>query len=95
MSTVYVAPGEGQHFPMIDGDHVAKVAVQDDCGVRVVGESARFVAVTSGDGAGRFFAGFASAVPADQPVEASMAEILSVTQGHGVAVAATSQPMVE
>ncbi|GAA1716577.1 hypothetical protein GCM10009809_10810 [Isoptericola hypogeus] len=29
----------------------------------VVGESARFLAITSGDGAGRFFADFASTVP--------------------------------
>jgi len=53
----------------------------------VVGESARFVAVTSGDGAGRFFADFAGSVPVDQPVEDSMAAILSVTRRHGVALA--------
>ncbi len=53
----------------------------------VVGDSARFVAITIGDGAGRFFADFASSVPADRPVEESMAEILSVTSRHGVALA--------
>ena len=53
----------------------------------VVGESARFVAITSGDGAGRFFADFASSVPADRPAEDSMAAILSVTTRHGVALA--------
>lgn len=53
----------------------------------VVGESARFLALTSGDGAGRFFADFASSLPVDQPVEDSMAAILSVTQRHGVALA--------
>jgi quercetin dioxygenase-like cupin family protein len=53
----------------------------------VVGESARFVAITSGDGAGRFFADFAGSVPADRPVEDSMAAILSVTKRHGVALA--------
>ncbi|KAA1424993.1 cupin domain-containing protein [Mumia zhuanghuii] len=148
MNTVYVQPGEGQHYPMIDGDHVAKVAIHDDCGAfevfemiapaapmapphvspwtgvlfliegkitavvdgttyevepggvvvfpagtpstfGVVGESARFVAITSGDGAGRFFADFASSVPADRPVEDSMAAILSVTRRHGVALAAS------
>lgn len=146
MSTVYVAPGEGRHYPMIDGDHVAKVAVRDDCGAfevfevvapaapmapphvspwtgvlfllegrvtasvdgtsyevepggvvvfpagtpsafEVVGESARFVAITSGDGAGKFFADFSQSVPADRPVEESMAAIMSVTQRHGVATA--------
>lgn len=146
MTTIHVRPGEGHHYPMIDGDHVAKAAVQDAGGAfevfevvapaapmapphvspwsgvlylvegriralvdgtsydvepgsvvvfpagtpstfEVVGESARFVAVTSGDGAGRFFADFAASVPADQPVEDSMAAILSVTERHGVALA--------
>jgi hypothetical protein len=29
MSTVHVRPGQGRHYPMIDGDHTAKVAVRD------------------------------------------------------------------
>ena len=146
MTTIHVRPGEGQHYPMIDGDHVAKAAVQDDCGAfevfevvahaapmapphispwtgvlfllegrvtalvdgtpydvepgglvvfpagtpstfGVVGESARFLGITSGDGAGRFFADFAGSVPSDQPVEESMEAILSVTQRHGVRLA--------
>jgi quercetin dioxygenase-like cupin family protein len=53
----------------------------------VVGDSARFLAITSGDGAGRFFADFAGSVPADRPVEDSMAAILSVTERHGVTLA--------
>lgn len=53
----------------------------------VVGESARFVAITSGDGAGRFFAGSAGSVPVDRPVEDSMAAIRSVTRRHGVQLA--------
>jgi hypothetical protein len=53
----------------------------------VVGESARFVAITSGDGAGRFFADFAASVPSDRPAEESMGTILSVTQRHGVRLA--------
>ena len=146
MSTIYVPPGEGRHNPMIDGDHIAKAAVQDASGAfevfetiapaapmapphvspwsgvlfllegritavvdgtpydvepgglvifpagipgtfEVVGESARFLAITTGDGAGRFFADMASSVPANQPVEDSMAAILSVTKRHGVALA--------
>ena len=146
MTTTYVRPGEGQSYPMIDGDHIAKAAVHDTDGAfevfevvahsapmapphvspwsgvlfllegritalvdgtsydvepggvlvvpagtlvtfQVVGESARFVAITSGDGAGRFFADFASSVPADRPVEESMDAILSVTSRHGVALA--------
>jgi quercetin dioxygenase-like cupin family protein len=145
MTAIHVPPGEGRHYPMIDGDHVAKALVQDAAGsfevfevvapaapmapphvspwsgvlylvegqvralvgetsydvqpggvvvfpagtpstFEVVGGSARFVAVTSGDGAGRFFADFARTVPVDQPVEESLGAILSVTERHGVSV---------
>jgi quercetin dioxygenase-like cupin family protein len=148
MST-HVPGGEGPRYRMIDGDHVAKAAVQDARGAfevfeviapaapmapphvspwtgvlfllqgriravvdgtthdvepggvvifpagtpatfEVVGESARFVAITSGDGAGRFFADFAESVPLDRPVEESMAEILSVTSRHGCSFAGAS-----
>lgn len=51
---------------------------------QVLGESARFLAVTSGVGARRFFADFASSVPADRPPEESMAAILAVAGRHGV-----------
>ena len=57
------------------------------CTFQVVGKSARFLAITSGDGAGRFFADFAGSVPADRPAEDSMPAILSVTKRHGVALA--------
>ena len=146
MSAIHVPPGEGRHYTMIDGDHVAKTAVQDASGAfevfeviapvapgapphispwtgvlyllegrvtamvdgnsyevesgglvvfpagapstfHVVGGSARFLAITSGDGAGRFFADFARTVPADRPVQDSMAAILSVTSRHGVELA--------
>ena len=146
MSTTYVGPGEGRHYPMIDGDHVAKATVYDAAGgfevfeviapaapmapphvspwagvlfvlegrvtavvdgtayavepgglvvvpagtpatFGVVGESARFLAITSGDGAGQFFADFARSVPPGQPVEDSLPAILSVTGRHGVALA--------
>jgi quercetin dioxygenase-like cupin family protein len=145
MTTIHVRPGEGRHYPMIDGDHVVKAVVQDSAGsfevfeviapaapmapphispwsgvlyliegrvkafvddtsydvqpggvvvfpagtpstFEVVGDSARFLAITSGDGAGRFFADFATTVPVDQPVEDSLGAILSVTQRHGVSL---------
>lgn len=57
------------------------------CTFEVVGESARFVAVTSGDRAGRFFADFSGSVPKDQPVEDSFEQILSVARRHGVRLA--------
>ena len=146
MAAIHVRPGEGRHYPMIDGDHIAKAAVRDAGGAfevfeviahaapmapphvspwggvlfllegritalvdgtsydvepggvvvfpagtpatfEVIGESARFVAITSGDGAGRFFADFAGSVPSDRPAEESMEAILSVTQRHGVRLA--------
>jgi quercetin dioxygenase-like cupin family protein len=54
---------------------------------KVLGDSARFVAITSGDRAGRFFADFARSVPSDRPVEESLGAILSITQRHGVRLA--------
>ncbi len=146
MSTIHVPAGSGQHYTMIDGDHVAKAAVQDAAGAievfevvapaapmapphvspwsgvlyllegritmlvdgtsydvepgglvvipagtpatfAVVGERARFLAVTTGDRAGRFFEDFARSVPADRPAEDSIEAILSVTARHGVALA--------
>jgi quercetin dioxygenase-like cupin family protein len=53
----------------------------------VVGDTARALAITTGDGAGKFFADFAASVPADLPPADSMAAILSVTERHGVALA--------
>lgn len=145
MDTTYLPPGEGQHYPMIDGDHVGKATVRDAQGsfevfevlahpappapphvspwtgvlflvegrvtfyvdgesydvepggvavlpagspgtFEVVGGPARFVAITSGNGAGRFFADFAGSVPADRPPAESMSEIMAVTGRHGVRV---------
>ena len=147
MSTVHVLPGEGRRYPMIDGDHVAKAAVQDPAGAfevfeviapaapmapphvspwtgvlfmlegritalvdgvsydvepggvvvfpagvsgtfQVTTEPARFLAITSGDGAGRFFADFADTVPTDAEIQDAMPAILSVTSRHGVTLAA-------
>ena len=146
MSTVHTAAGEGPHYRMIDGDHVAKAAIRDAEGAfevfevvapaapmapphvspwtavlfllegrvtalvgdtsyevqpgavvvfpagtpgsfEVVGEPARFLAITSGERAGRFFADFARSLPVDQPPEESMAMILAVTRRHGVSLA--------
>ncbi|MCF6506450.1 cupin domain-containing protein [Blastococcus sp. MG754426] len=53
----------------------------------VVGGSARLLVITSGDGAGRFFADFAGTVALDRPIEESMTAIRSVTSRHGVALA--------
>lgn len=143
MTSNYVRPGEGRHYPMIDGDHVVKAAVHDDAGgfevfevqaasgpaapphvspwtgvlylleggitayvggeeydvhpgglvvfpagqpstFEVTDEPARFLAITTGARAGRFFADFASTVPTDRPIEEAIPDVLSVTQRHGV-----------
>lgn len=91
MTTIHVRSAEGRHHPMTDGDHVAKAAVTGDGGAfevfEVAGGSARFLAITTGHGAGRFFADFAQSVRPDAPPEESMETILSVTRRHGVALA--------
>jgi len=52
---------------------------------QLVGESARFLAITSGHGAGRFFAELSAAVKPGAPD--AMDEVLAVTRRHGVALA--------
>jgi quercetin dioxygenase-like cupin family protein len=56
------------------------------CTFTVVEGPARFLAVTSGDRAGRFFADLAAAVPPDAPPEQALAAIGSVTRRHGVSL---------
>lgn len=146
MNAIHVSADQGEHYPMIDGDHVAKVAVTGDGGAfevfevvtqgqdmapphvspwtgvlyllegrvtamvdnepydvepgglivfpagtpatfRAVGDSARFLAITTGHGAGRFFEDFSKTVPADQPPQESLDAIMSVSRRHGVALA--------
>lgn len=146
MNTIHVRAGEGRRYAMIDGDHIAKVAVTGDGGAfevfevvtsvpgmapphvspwtgvfyllegtvtamvdgtrhdvepgglvvfpagkpatfEIRGESARFLAITTGHGAGRFFEDFSKTVPVDSPAQESMDAIMSVTQRHGVALA--------
>ncbi|WNB86552.1 cupin domain-containing protein [Cellulomonas sp. ATA003] len=54
------------------------------CTFTVTGDNARFLAVTTGDGAGRFFADAAASVPAGPPAPASIAAMRAVTARHGV-----------
>ena len=143
--TAYVAPDEGAHHLMPDGDHVAKATVRDSegafelfeiravagppvpqhaspwsgvlyvlegtvaavvdgtsyqvppgglvtmpagvpCTFAVDGDEARFLAVTTGDGAGRFFAEAAAAMTPGVPLEEAMATIAEVNARHGVAL---------
>lgn len=149
MSAVHVKAGDGVHYVMIDGDHVAKTAVRDDsgafevfevlapvapmapvhvspwtgvmyvlegrvsalvdgtqyeaapgdlvvmpagspCTFGVLGESARFLAITSGEGAGRFFADFARSVPVAAAAADTTDAIVSVTSRHGVSMVGSS-----
>ena len=59
---------------------------QTACAFDVLGESARFLAVTSGDRAGKFFADLAANVPAGRPLEEIFPQVAAVTDRHGVSV---------
>ena len=59
---------------------------QTACAFDVLGESARFLAVTSGDRAGKFFADFAASVPAGRPIEEIFPHVAAVTGRHGVSL---------
>lgn len=52
----------------------------------VTSESAHLLGVTSGDGAGRFFADLAASVPVDAPIEEALPAMMAVTARHGVRV---------
>jgi quercetin dioxygenase-like cupin family protein len=54
--------------------------------IDVLGESARFLAVTSGDRAGRFFADFVASVPTGRPFEEVFPQVAAVTSRHGVSI---------
>lgn len=54
----------------------------------VMSESARFLAVTSGDAAGRFFADFAASVPLGASLEETIPHLLAVTGRHEVRISA-------
>lgn len=91
MSTIHVRAGEGHRHRMIDGtpyDLGPGDLVVFPAGMpatfELAGESARFLAITTGHGAGRFFEDFAKAVPAGEPPQVDA--IASVTQRHGVAM---------
>lgn len=49
--------------------------------------AARFLAITTGDGAGRFFADVAATVSPHASLEEAMASLLDVTARHGVSLA--------
>ncbi|MBF0689060.1 MAG: cupin domain-containing protein [Cellulomonas sp.] len=50
--------------------------------------TARFLAITSGDRAGAFFADLAQTVPPDAPLDEAMTAVATVTARHGVSVTA-------
>ena len=59
--------------------------------IDVLGESARFLAVTSGDRAGRFFADFVASVPTGRPFEEIFPQVAAVTGRHGVSMLVPDQ----
>jgi quercetin dioxygenase-like cupin family protein len=72
---VALSPGSSMTIP-------GQTAVAFD----VLGESARFLAVTSGDRAGKFFADFAASVPAGRPLEEIFPQVAAVTGRHGISL---------
>ncbi|WP_116110152.1 cupin domain-containing protein [Amycolatopsis ruanii] len=52
----------------------------------VTSKAARVLAITTGDGAGRFFADFAATVPAGRPIEEVLPAVLEVIRRHGVSL---------
>jgi quercetin dioxygenase-like cupin family protein len=57
----------------------------------VLSEFVRFLAVTSGHRAGRFFADFAANVPDDRPLQEIIPQVAAVSSRHGVSLLATDQ----
>ena len=77
---------DGREYLLEPGDVVVFPAgVPATFGVE--SDAARMLAITTGDGAGRFFADFATSVDPERPVTETMPDILSVTARHGVRMA--------
>jgi quercetin dioxygenase-like cupin family protein len=89
--TIYVLEGkvvirfEDGHLSLTPGLSIT-IPAQTACTFDVLGESARFLAVTSGDRAGKFFADFAANVPAGRPFEEIFPQVAAVTGRHGVSI---------
>jgi hypothetical protein len=95
-ATIYLLEGsllvrfEDDELELTPGSSITipgKTAVTFD----VLGGSARFLAVTSGDRAGRFFADFVASVPAGRPLEEVFPHVAAVTSRHGVSVIASDE----
>ena len=76
---------EDGQVPLTAGSSMT-IAAETAYTIDVIGESARFLAVTSGDRAGKFFADFAASVPAGRPIEEISPQVAAVTGRHGVSV---------
>jgi quercetin dioxygenase-like cupin family protein len=94
--TMYVLEGsvrvrfEDGEVELTPGSSIT-IAGQTAFTLDVLGEFARFLAVTSGDRAGRFFADFAASVPAGRPFEEVFSQVAAVTSRHGVSVVQADQ----
>lgn len=80
--TMYVGQ---QAYELVPGATIT-VPAEVPCSFAVTSESARFLAITSGAGAGKFFADFAASVPLDRPIEELLPVVLAVTRRHSVAI---------
>ncbi|TWE27694.1 cupin domain-containing protein [Prauserella muralis] len=81
--TVHV---DGRSYQLAPGATVA-VPAGAAYTVEVTGAAARFLAFTTGDGAGRLFADLAATVPADRPFAEIMPLLQQVIRRHSVTVA--------
>ncbi|SFB28619.1 Cupin domain-containing protein [Amycolatopsis marina] len=91
-ATLYLLEGavtvqvEGRAFELAAGATISIPAGTANT-FEVTSESARFLAFTTGDGAGAFFADFARTVPIDRPFEEIMPLVLAVTERNAVTFA--------
>lgn len=77
---------EGQTYELTPGATIT-IPARSACTFAVTSETAKFLAFTTGDGAGKFFADFAQTVPTDRPIEEIMPLLLEVTRRNDVTFA--------
>lgn len=91
-ATLYLLEGtvsvqvEGHGYDLTPGDTLTIPARAANT-FSVTSDAARFLAFTTGDGAGKLFADFARTVPTDRPLEEIMPLLLAVTQRNAVTFA--------
>ncbi len=94
--TLYLLQGsldvhvDGERFALVPGSTIVLPA-GSACTFEVTSDAARFLAVTTGGGAGRLFADFDRTVPTDRPLEEVLPLVLEVTRRNGVIIEAPAR----